>query len=294
MKWAYDNKPVGFDLEVNPEKEHKNLVREARNLFIVFAVFIGLFIAGIILLKEGVLSSHCVTLKQPGTALRLNPAWASPTVGSIMTDDEIYPDQQVKHEDLVAWAVKEETEKKADTHGHGHGESHGAKDQGHEEAVHEAKAVEKRSVKGKWYHISAAGYQEDFSADQESVTIAGWLPLEAVEVLPAGFEGAYQRRAGTLDVLWAIAVLCLCIGIFIPRLMVPFVKLWLRVLVGPLGWFNTRLLLSIVFFLAISPLALFRNYWLGKDPLDLQIDKEQESFWQEKKSLERDHFNHIF
>lgn len=55
-----------------------------------------------------------------------------------------------------------------------------------------------------------------------------------------------------------------------------FHNLWERPL-HALGWLNTRILLTVIFFLLFSPIALVRRL-LGKDPLFLFKNKMLSSY----------------
>ena len=47
-----------------------------------------------------------------------------------------------------------------------------------------------------------------------------------------------------------------------------------------IGWFNTQVLLSLIFFLLISPISLILKI-IKKDLLDIGIDKDCKSYWNE-------------
>jgi len=80
---------------------------------------------------------------------------------------------------------------------------------------------------------------------------------------------------------WLYAALVIgLVSIFVPFIGDKIVWLWFK-LATVLGWINGRILLSIVFFLFLTPLAfLFRL--MGNDPL--KLSKDQESMF-----LERNH-----
>ncbi|MDF1662612.1 MAG: hypothetical protein P1V97_12625 [Planctomycetota bacterium] len=293
MKWAPDNTPVGFDLEANEEKENAGLVKEARNLFLIIGVFLGILIPGIISFKEGALNEHLVTLKQPGTLARLNPSWDAEPVGSISVEGKIFPTTKAIDGEVVDLAVKKEEEPPKKAHGD-HGKAHEKDEAKEAEAPKEAPAPVKYTVKGEWYQVTENGRLFENAQAGDEASITGWVPAETVEVQPAGFAGALMRRGSLLKTLWTLAFISWVIALAAAKAMVPFVKKWMQYVVAPMGWFNTRVLLTIIFFVAISPMALFFKYWLGKDTLELKIDKDRKSYWGDKRSLERDHFNHIF
>ncbi len=64
-------------------------------------------------------------------------------------------------------------------------------------------------------------------------------------------------------ILWPCTLLA-------PQLLNPLYKIWMKV-AGILGFINTRILLSLVYFLFISPLGFFMKVF-SKDPLDRKID----------------------
>jgi len=52
-----------------------------------------------------------------------------------------------------------------------------------------------------------------------------------------------------------------------------------------LGWFNTRLLLGIIYFLVFTPIAFIFKI-MGKDLLDRKIDRNAESYWNKREPSE--------
>jgi hypothetical protein len=71
---------------------------------------------------------------------------------------------------------------------------------------------------------------------------------------------------------WAIAlagVLAFPALIF-PQSLQPVYRVWMAVGHG-LGWINTRIILSVVFYGLFTPLGVVMR-WLGKDPLHLQLE----------------------
>ncbi|RJR29108.1 MAG: hypothetical protein C4574_03885 [Candidatus Latescibacterota bacterium] len=69
-------------------------------------------------------------------------------------------------------------------------------------------------------------------------------------------------------------------AIFVPRVLRPVYRGWMVVARGLL-WFNTRLLLSIIFFLVVTPIALaFRV--ARRDPLERALDEGAASYWKKR------------
>lgn len=62
--------------------------------------------------------------------------------------------------------------------------------------------------------------------------------------------------------------------------------LWMK-LVAVLAWINTRLILTVVFFLVFTPVGIILRL-LRNDPLERKFEKKGSSYWKEK---ERREFN---
>lgn len=64
-----------------------------------------------------------------------------------------------------------------------------------------------------------------------------------------------------------------------PMALLPFYRLWVR-FAAALAWFNTRLLLALVYYLILTPLGLAMRL-MGKDPMQRRIDKSAATYWQQ-------------
>ncbi len=85
-------------------------------------------------------------------------------------------------------------------------------------------------------------------------------------ILPAVLGGA----ALALGVLALVA----------PRLLGPVHRVWMKV-ADALAWFNTRVLLGLVYFLVMTPTGALMRL-LGRDPLDRRL-KDRPTYWIERK-----------
>ena len=74
--------------------------------------------------------------------------------------------------------------------------------------------------------------------------------------------------------LAGIAAILLLGALIAPRLLHPVYRAWMR-LGEALGWLNTRILLSLVFFLVVTPIGLVLRLF-GRSPLDT---RPRESYW---------------
>ena len=78
-------------------------------------------------------------------------------------------------------------------------------------------------------------------------------------------------------VLMGLTLLILPIVAFSPIILRPVFKLWLKV-AHVIGWFNTQLLLSIVFILIFTPTGLVMRL-LQKDPMKRKMLAEK-TYWE--------------
>ena len=67
------------------------------------------------------------------------------------------------------------------------------------------------------------------------------------------------------------------LGFILPILLKPFYMVWM-IFATILGWFMTRLILSLLFYIIITPIGLFLKI-LGKDLLDLKEQENKKSYW---------------
>ncbi len=110
------------------------------------------------------------------------------------------------------------------------------------------------------------------------------FPILLGWIIPA--FGGHAFRGWTL---W-IAIPFLITGILKPRLLFYPYKGWM--LLGlALGWINSRIILGLVFFLVLQPIALIMKF-AGHDPL--KIKKSNERSYRENKSNNKVDLTRIF
>jgi len=72
--------------------------------------------------------------------------------------------------------------------------------------------------------------------------------------------------------------LFICLGLLVPVALMPLHKVWMTFGVI-MGWFMTRVILCVLFFIVLTPMALLLKL-LGKDLLDMKLDKDSSgSYW---------------
>src|SRR5256885_382014 len=98
------------------------------------------------------------------------------------------------------------------------------------------------------------------------------------------FAAVALRRHGTLLTMWSVAAVYGAISVARPRLAHPL-YVGLTVATFPIGWLVSRLVLGIVFYVVITPVALTQRL-VRRDALNLR-DTEEASYW-EKTETPRD------
>ncbi len=83
-------------------------------------------------------------------------------------------------------------------------------------------------------------------------------------------------------------------GLFVHQVLRPIYIGWMKFAFA-LGWFNTRLILGLTFFLIFTPAGLFLRLF-RKDIMGLQLDRQAPSYWikREAKALDRKRYEQLF
>ena len=78
--------------------------------------------------------------------------------------------------------------------------------------------------------------------------------------------------------LWALIIAgCLIVpGIVFPRILTPAYRGWM-VFAEKLGWFNTRVLLGLIFYGILTPIGIIRSMF-GKPSFTCGFDKHAETY----------------
>ncbi len=95
------------------------------------------------------------------------------------------------------------------------------------------------------------------------------------------WKGNHPERAA-----WflAISVLFLGTGLTVPQVLKPAHKIWMG-LAFFMGWVMSRLILSALFYLIVSPIGLIMRLF-SKDFLDVRIDRQAASYWSKREEKE--------
>jgi len=112
-----------------------------------------------------------------------------------------------------------------------------------------------------------------------AITMAVALGLLATLVF---FLGSHPERAFWL---WGTGVLFLLLGFLAPAFLKPVHRSWMG-LALVLGYFMSRILLTLLFFFVITPIGLIMRL-LGKDILDEKIESDRDSYWIRREKNEK-------
>ena len=105
------------------------------------------------------------------------------------------------------------------------------------------------------------------------ITVA--IPL----ALLAGI-GVWRGHTILPAVLGGSGVILAFLGVFAPTLLGPVHTVWMKV-ADALGWFNTRVLLGLVYFVVMTPTGIVMRL-MGRDPLDRRLG-DRASYWVERR-----------
>jgi len=91
-----------------------------------------------------------------------------------------------------------------------------------------------------------------------------------------GHPAAWKWFCGSGAVVLLLGVLC-------PGVLGPAFRVFTKA-AHAIGWFNTRVILILVYYLLLTPTGLIMKL-CGKDLLDRKIDRGCQSYWRERKNI---------
>ena len=80
------------------------------------------------------------------------------------------------------------------------------------------------------------------------------------------------------------------LGFLVPIILKPIYLVWM-IFAVILGWFMTRFILSLLFYLVITPIGLVLRI-MGKDLLELRKEEVQDSYWNMRDSEKEQNQNY--
>lgn len=104
----------------------------------------------------------------------------------------------------------------------------------------------------------------------------------------------FWKGEGTFEIVLFLGLALGLLGLVMPVVLKPVNWLWM-VLAVILGWIMTRVILSLMYYVVITPIATISRL-SGKDFLHLKWDKSQVSYWNSRprEQREREDFERQF
>jgi len=101
------------------------------------------------------------------------------------------------------------------------------------------------------------------------------ITIGVLLMILAGF--LFWRGRDTFAIMLVLGIALCVLGLAIPVVLKPINWIWM-VLAIILGWIMTRVILSLLFYVVITPIGLFSRL-TGNRFLDLEWDKSKETYW---------------
>ena len=95
-----------------------------------------------------------------------------------------------------------------------------------------------------------------------------------------------RRPALAISIVFALA------GIVIPQVLRPVHRVWMFI-GNILGWINSRIILSLIFYLVVTPVRIAMSV-TRKDPMNRTFDGSAETYRVVRKAREPSHMKHQF
>jgi len=93
------------------------------------------------------------------------------------------------------------------------------------------------------------------------------------------------RGKGEPMIFFGLAALFLILGLVLPVVLRPVQRAWMAFAIV-LGWVMTRVILVVLFFVGITPVALIARV-VGKRFLTLGFEPERASYWERREKPDR-------
>ncbi len=90
----------------------------------------------------------------------------------------------------------------------------------------------------------------------------------------------FWRDRAIAPYLFILAAAFLLLATLAPRVLKPVQNVWMTLAIV-LGWVMTRLLLIIVFFIGVTPIAFIARV-VGKRFLNLRFEPDRKSYWEKR------------
>jgi hypothetical protein len=104
------------------------------------------------------------------------------------------------------------------------------------------------------------------------------ITIGTIFLIVAGFF--FWKEKESFQLFLTIGITLFAVGIVIPVILKPVYWVWM-VFATVLGWFMTRVILSLLFYVILTPIGLIARSF-GNQFLDLKQNHSQQSYWNMK------------
>jgi len=146
-----------------------------------------------------------------------------------------------------------------------------------------------RIIKSGWRNLNLTKFRtflrlllQEIEVSPKKIKDFGWVMfavLGLIVPLFISYRIGWEINTAML-ILFALSQLILIPSILVPRLMEPIYKAWM-LLALLLGLFMTKVIITIVFIVIMTPIGLVRQLFV-RDPLKLKADKNATTYWVKK------------
>ena len=105
------------------------------------------------------------------------------------------------------------------------------------------------------------------------------VTIGIILLLIAGF--LFYKDKESFQIFLYVAGTFIGFGLIIPIILKPIYIVWM-VFAVILGWFMTRVILSLLFYVIITPIGVVLRTF-GKDLIGLKFSKKQDTYWIKRK-----------
>ena len=101
------------------------------------------------------------------------------------------------------------------------------------------------------------------------------IAIGVILLVIAGF--LFWKEKESFQIILTVGTILFVLGILVPAILKPIYWIWM-IFATILGWIMTRVILSLLFYIIITPIGLIPRFF-GKQFLELKWDKSKESYW---------------
>lgn len=101
------------------------------------------------------------------------------------------------------------------------------------------------------------------------------IAIGVILLVIAGF--LFWKEKESYQIFLTVGTILFVLGILVPAVLKPIYWIWM-IFATILGWIMTRVILSLLFYIIITPIGLILRFF-GKQFLELKWDKSKESYW---------------